>query len=106
MHASNLRLAFQVSAGLVQQYGVHVGQPLQRFPALEEDAELRAASDGDGERCRYGKSHGTGAGNDQHGHCGGKGKTEVAMIECQPGEEGDQCQRENDGDEDCAGRVR
>ncbi len=88
------RFAFGQGAGLVEHHGIDVGQPLQGFAALEEDAELRASSDGDGQRRRHRESHRAWAGNDQHGDGGGEGKAEVAVIEAQarPGRSPARCQ--------------
>ena len=63
-------------AGFVEDDGVEVGEALERFPALEEDAELRAAADGDGERGGNGEAHGAGTGDDEDGDgvCEGEGK--------------------------------
>ena len=67
MNPGQHRPSYGQRAGLVQDDHVQVGQPLQRFAALEEDPQLRAAAHGDGERRGHGQTHGAGAGDHQHG---------------------------------------
>ena len=62
------RLAFGEGSGLVEEDGVDAGEALDAFSALEENAKLGRAADGDGQRSRDGESHGAGAGDDQDGN--------------------------------------
>ena len=62
-------------AGFVEDDGVEVCEALERFPALEEDAKLRTAAHGHGERGRNSETHSAGTGDDEHGDgvCQGEG---------------------------------
>ena len=77
----DLGLAFGERAGFVEDHRVDASQALEAFAAFEEDAELRAAPDGDGKRGGNGESHGAGAGDDQHGDGDGKGAAGAAAGE-------------------------
>ncbi len=98
----NARLAFGQRAGLVQQDGIDVRQPLQCFAAFEQDAKLRAASDGDGQGGRHRETHRAGAGN--HEHCDGNGES-AADIEERPDHEGGNRERDDCRDKDGADTV-
>src|ERR1700734_2486013 len=60
-------LAFGQGAGFVEDEGIDAGQAFEAFAPFEKDAELRAASDSDGQRGWHGEAHGAGAGNDEDG---------------------------------------
>ena len=100
------RLAFGEGSGLVEEDGVDAGEALDAFSALEEDAELGGASDGDGESGRDCESHGAGAGNDQDGNGDGKGAAGASGGTGEgPDDEGDDGDHEDDGHEDGADAV-
>src|ERR1700691_1625328 len=60
-------VAFGQGAGFVEDQDVDAGQAFKAFATFEKDAELRAASDSDGEGGWHGEAHGAGAGNDEDG---------------------------------------
>ena len=92
-------------SGFVEDNCVKVGEALERFSTLEEDAKLRAAAYGDGERCRYGQPHGARAGDDKDCDCAGDGKRQ-RMGGYKPDGKRENRQAENDGHEDGTGTVR
>ena len=54
-------------AGLVEDHGVHVGQPLEGVAAADEDAQRRGPPAADHHGHRRGQAHGARAGHEQHG---------------------------------------
>ncbi len=70
-------MAYGEGAGFVEDDDVEMGETLERFAAFEEDAELRAAANGYGERGRNGQAHGAGASDDEHGDGIGEGELEA-----------------------------
>ena len=59
------RLALGEGAGLVDDDGVDLLHPLERFGVLDEDAHLGSAADADHDRHRCGQAEGTRAGDDE-----------------------------------------
>jgi hypothetical protein len=86
-------------AGLVQDDGVGPPGGLQDFRALDEDAELGAASGADEQRGGRGESQGAGAGDDEDGDRGGEGLCRGGAGEQPPGECGER-QGDHDRHED------
>ena len=68
------RPSYGERSGLVEHDDVEMRQPLERFSAFEEHAELRSAAHGHGERRGNGETHGAGAGDDEHGDGAGQGQ--------------------------------
>jgi hypothetical protein len=66
--------------------------------ALDEDAELRAATGADEQRCGGGEPEGAGAGDDQHGDGGGEGRG-GGVAGDEPEDERGQRQTDDDRDE-------
>ena len=91
-------------AGLVEDDHVEMGQSLQSFAAFEEDAELRAAAHGHGERGGHGQPHGAGTGDDQHGDGVGQSQWK-RMRGDEPGHKSDERQAQHNGDKDGTGAV-
>ena len=91
-------------AGFVENDDVEMRKTLERFAALEEDAELRAAAYGNGKRGGHGEAHGAGAGDDEHGNGVCEGQLERVRGE-EPGDEGDEGEAKDYRDEDGAGAI-
>ena len=104
VHRFEDRVAGGEGAGFVEHNDVQVGEALEGFATLEEDAHLRAAADSHGKRGRNRESHGARAGNDQHGNR--VGERELQRVACEnPDNKCDGGEHEDYGDEDGAGAV-
>lgn len=100
------RLAFGEGSRFVEEDGVDASEALDAFSALEENAELGGAADGDGESRRDGESHGAGAGNDEDGDGDGEGAAGASRGTGEgPDDEGEGSNREDDGHKDGADAV-
>ncbi len=91
-------------ARLVEDDGVHLGQPLEALPAADEDAECRGATATDHHGHRRGQSHGAGARHQQESHGTEHGLPEVAGGQ-PPDQERHRRGGQDDGDEDAAHPV-
>ena len=74
----DLRLAFGERAGLVDDEGVDLLHPLQRFGVLDQHADLGAASDADHDRHRRRQTERAGTGDDQDRDRGDQSEGETA----------------------------
>ena len=66
----NLHAALGERSGLVENSDIHASGLLQHLAALDDDAELGAASGPDHDRSGCGEAERAGAGDDEHGDCG------------------------------------
>lgn len=92
-------------AGLVEDDGVDPARGLQYLRALDQDAQLGAASGADQQRGRRGQPQGAGAGDDQYGDGGGERGREPGAV-AEPEAEGAQGEGDHDRHEDGGDPVR
>ena len=91
-------LAFGQGAGLVDDEGVDLLHPLERFGVLDQDAEPGAAADADHDRHGRGQPERTGAGDDQDGD-----GDDQRVREAGVGPDGGPDEERDDGDGDDGG---
>jgi hypothetical protein len=97
-------MAFGEGASLVEGEVAGLGEALQGFAILDQDAKLGGSANADRERGGDGETHRAGAGDDQDRDGGGEGAGE-GMIDRDPGDEGEHREAQDDGHEDGGGAV-
>ena len=100
----HLGMALGEGARLVEHHAVHLGQPLERFAAADEDAQGRGPAAPDHHGHRRGQAHGARTGHQQHGQAAQDGLAQVADQQ-PPGQEGDGGAEQDRRDEDAADPV-
>ena len=99
-------LALRDRACLVEDDRIEVSCALERFCALDQDADLGATLRADHDGGRSGKAQSAGAGDDKDRDGVVEGSSEVSGCqEREPEEEGRRSNGHNDGDEDAGDAV-